>query len=157
MLPAVRFHHWLLLGALCLLGAVGAWAGCRNKSPEGGALVPVTGRVLLGGQPLRIGEGQVGKVWFYPVAPAPAASPVPPAGSIDSEGRYTLSTAGQPGAPPGRYRVMLIATRPSDPARPFHRRKSLVPVRYCGVETSGLVVQVVETPAPGAYDLRLRK
>jgi hypothetical protein len=149
--------RWLLL-ALGLAGA--GWVASlvlRGRSAGDGSVVPVEGRVLVNGKPLAIEEGQIGKVWFYPASGGQGSSSSPPYAEIGRDGCYNLSTGGKPGVPPGRYRVMLIATAPSDPKRPFHRRRSLIPPRYCAVETSGLVVEVVANPPAGAYDLRLKK
>jgi hypothetical protein len=152
-----RRRRWVLLGGLCLLGAACWRLGCDDSSSQGGTLVPVEGRVLVNGQPLALREGDLGKVWFYPDASQATTCPVPPSGDIGQEGYYTLSTGGKPGAPPGRYQVMLIATRPSDPRRPFHRRQSLIHGSYCAVETSGLLIVVAADSPPDAYDLKLRK
>ncbi len=146
----------MLLALLCLAG-VGAWLAWGRNSSGATEYVPVEGRVFLDGQPLTLRSDQIGKLWFYPDGRLPKSSPTPPSADIDVEGRFSLSTGGKPGVPPGRYWVMLIATEPSDPRRPYHRRRSLIPDRYCAVETSGLVFDVAPGAAPGAYDLRLRK
>ncbi len=155
--PARGRRKWLLLGGLCLAGLAGAWLVWGRDRAGHSRHIPVEGQVFFDGRPLSLHADQIGKVWFYPDARQPNACPTTPSSDIDEDGRYTLSTGGQPGIPPGRYWVMLIATQPSDPRRPFHRRKSLIPGRYCAVETSGLVFEVTSGAPSGAYDLRLRK
>jgi hypothetical protein len=76
---------------------------------------------------------------------------------------YTLTTKGKKGAPPGWYKVIVTAREEAAPVHPKlpkqHRpaARSLLPAKYGQVETSGLSVEVVENPAPGAYDLKLSK
>jgi hypothetical protein len=79
-----------------------------------------------------------------------------PFGEIDAEGGYRLSTAGKPGAPPGWYRVMIVAVARSEGSHGKHRRQvSLISRKYTAVETSGLALEVVEDAGPSAYDLKL--
>jgi hypothetical protein len=114
-------------------------------------LLPVSGRVYLGGQPLTTGT-----VSFHPVG----ATGHVPTGAVDKEGRYTLSTAYHPGAPPGRYKVVIHATEPAlqapgkaSPGLP----KSIIPDRYNQDTTSPFTIEVKPDAAEGAYDLRLEK
>jgi hypothetical protein len=79
---------------------------------------------------------------------------------IDKEGRYSLSTAYQPGAPPGRYKVIIHATEPveqapgkASPGLP----KSIIPDRYNQETSSPFTLEVKPDAAEDAYDLRLEK
>ena len=64
------------------------------------------------------------------------------------------------GAPPGWYKVVVTATTtdvnvPPGKRRDHPRPKSLVAAKYGQAKTSELAVEVVESPIPGAYDLKL--
>ena len=80
-----------------LVGVVAVqFVGC-DKQPK---IVPVSGRVLLDGEPLTMGSVQ-----FIHPATRPAA------GAIRDDGRFILSTYKQgDGAAPGHYRVRVIAS-----------------------------------------------
>src|SRR5262249_8865344 len=81
-----------------------------------------------------------------------------PRGPIMDDGTFEMETAGKPGAPPGWYRVKIHANQPQseDPKKMYARTASLIPPKYGDPATSGLTVEVVETPASGAYDFRLK-
>jgi hypothetical protein len=121
-------------------------AGCGDKLPP---LTSVAGKVTVDGQPLT--GGQVG------LSPDKESSPDTPAlmcvGTIDSSGNYKIYTSGKAGVPLGKYKVAVTPSMvPSGggmPA-PFDRK-------YTNPKTSGLIIQVVEGAAPGAYDLKLMK
>lgn len=125
--------------------------GCGDS---GGNLVPVVGKVTVDGQPLTTGTGNVS---FRPEKGN--ANRQEPAGAIEPDGSYRLSTAGKEGAPPGRYRVLVVDVEPIDPKNPFPygKRKSHVSYKYSDPKTTDVVIEVVPSPAPGAYDLKLRK
>ena len=79
-----------------------------------------------------------------------------------ASGKYTLVTNGRKGAPPGWYKVAVTATAPAelDTKRgPSHHPvpKSLLPAKYGQAKTTDLLIEVVEHPAPGAYDLKLSR
>ncbi len=145
----------LYLVPLALL--VGASLGCGNDRFSVGKTVPVAGTVTVSGQPLHLDRRAFGKVWYYPDAAKGNGTPQVAFGTIDAEGNYRLFTRGREGAAPGWYRVMVVATEQSDPSRPSRPRRCFVSTRYGALETSGLSVQVVEEPAPGAYDLHLTR
>lgn len=102
-------------GALLLAAALLAGPGC------GSGLSPVRGRVVFKGtgQPLT-----AGLVVFEPLDPAEKVSA---RGEIREDGTFRLGTRkDDDGAPPGRYRVLLVPPEPPNPDRrprpPFHRR-----------------------------------
>ena len=141
----VRFlpRCWPLVG-LVLAGL----AGCSSERLD---LLSVSGQVFYDGQPLTTGT-----VSFHPAATTGHV----PTGAINQEGRYTLSTNYQPGAPPGRYKVVVHATEPieqipgkASPGLP----KSLIPSRYNQGGTTPLEVEVKADAAADAYDLKLEK
>jgi hypothetical protein len=122
--------------------------GCGS---DDSGLLPVSGQVFYDGQPLTTGT--------VSLHPTEATGHVP-TGVINAEGRYTLSTNYQPGAPPGQYRVVVHATEPIVPipgkAHPG-LPKSLIPARYNQSSTSPLDVEVKPDAPADAYDLRLEK
>lgn len=126
---------------LVLLGS----AGCEKPSN----LIPVTGKVTLEGQPLVHGT-----VSYRPQGDltSPQAT-----GPLDKEGTYRLYTDGQPGAPAGRYRVVVFAyDQPT--SGPGHRGlpRSVISDRYHREETTPLEREVRTDAPPSAYDLELK-
>jgi hypothetical protein len=132
--------------------------GCRNDS-GGSRLFAVRGRVTLDSEPL---TAKSTVLLFKPDGSKGNASPFEPVGTVDHQGNYTLLTKGKQGAPPGWYRVIVTATelRQDSAQRPPNRRpvpRSLLPAKYGQAATTDLLIEVVENPAAGAYDLRLAK
>jgi hypothetical protein len=131
--------------------------GCGDDSGVG-KTVPVSGRITLDGKPLTATTTVV--LFKFEVA-RQGPKTVEPTGTVDGRGNYTLFTAGKKGAPPGRYKVIVTATEVhadgGGPGAPNHRPrpKSLVPAQYGQVATTPIAIEVVEAPAPGAYDLVL--
>jgi hypothetical protein len=136
MSSVVRINAALGWCALLIL------AGCGKSEPPLGPLVPVQGKItLMNGKPLPDGV-----VTFVALDrdPNPAS-----AGDIGADGSYTLSTRGKPGAPEGKYRVVL--TRGKD------REAWLgVPNKYSSEKNSPLEVEVVENKPQGGYDLKVQ-
>lgn len=90
--------------------------------------VPVSGQVMIDGEPLRHGS-----IMFVPSSGRPAG------GTIRSDGQFTLTTY-EPadGAVPGVYKVKLIAIESiSERANRWH-----APKRYSDINTSGLQVEI---------------
>jgi hypothetical protein len=134
-------------GVLALVTCCGLLpTGCGDAGPR---RVPVFGTVTLNGQPL-----EVGGISFMPdTARNPALKDIPSA-KIE-KGSYTLYTAGNPGAPAGWYKVIFVANAPADPKAPYAPPKSLINRKYATAETTDLSVEVVPSPAAGAYDFKL--
>src|SRR5206468_467634 len=88
-----------LLGAALLVPLPSAGCG------DAGNYQPVSGKVLIDGRPL---AGKSGSVLFKPDAARGTPDPFEPAGKLDAEGNYTLLTRGKAGAPPGRYKVVVV-------------------------------------------------
>jgi hypothetical protein len=128
--------------------------GCGRGDGDLGRLVPVQGKVMLGGGPLTTGV-----VIFRPDAAKGNASKHEPRSHIDAEGHYKLVTAQRhDGAAPGWYKVGVIAVLQStDRKNPYALPKSLIPSIYNDPEKSPLALEVVEEPTPGAYDLQIGK
>ena len=87
-------------------------------------------------------------------------------GTLDAEGNYQLATGTGPspksGAPVGRYKVGVVAMK--EPVRPVDIRElkgmppppePLIPVHYNNPDTSGLTIEVSETPSADAYVIKL--
>ena len=128
-------------------------AGCgRGDGPD--KLVPVRGKITLDGQPLTSGS-----VSFRPDDSRGNTSQDQPYAILDEQGHYELKTAKWAGAPPGWYKVMVLA--PEEPGewkagRPPPPR-SRINARYARPETTDLAVEVVEKPGPNAYDLQVTR
>src|SRR5262245_59045081 len=132
--------------------------GCGDDGV--GKTYPVAGSVTIDGEPL---VSKTAVVLFKPDAAKGNTTPHEPAASLDSSGNYTLYTKKQRGAPAGWYKVVVTATETESPPpakgpvtkRPLPR--SLVPGKYGQATTTPLEIEVVSTPASGAYDLKLTK
>jgi hypothetical protein len=130
--------------------------GCGDGSSQ---TVPVNGTITFGGTPVTAASTIV---LFKPDKSKGNESTFEPVGTVDAEGNYELTTEGRKGAPPGWYRVVVTAhdqniqlTTKKRVQRPTP--KGLLPARYGSFKTTNLLVQVVEEPATGAYDLKLTK
>jgi hypothetical protein len=108
----------------------------------------VQGKVTFDGRPVTTGT-----VIFSPDAGRGNTSLHEPRGSLDEQGHYRLSIQTEPGSPPGWYKVGVVSTRSRGLGVP---PIYLIPRVYSNPQTSPLApVEVVENPAPGAYDLKL--
>jgi hypothetical protein len=140
--------------AFLVLGACGfalAAGGCGDRSGVG-RTVPVVGRVTVDGQPV-----PAGTVSFRPDASKGNPSAHEPFGEIDAQGNYKLFTGKKEGAPPGWYRVAVMAGEPVEVGNLSGQARWFASPKYASADTSALAVEVVEKPAPGAYDFRLTK
>jgi hypothetical protein len=132
--------------------------GCSGTSGVGKTF-PVRGKVTLNDQPLAAGTAVV---LYKPDASKGNSSPWEPTANVDKEGNYSLTTNGKAGAPPGWYKVIVTATEsgvaaPNDPKRGHPHPRSLVHAKYGQAKTTDLVIEVIENPGPGAYDLKLKQ
>src|SRR5262249_31855050 len=119
---------------------------------------PVSGKVTIHGTRLK---GKSATVMFVPDRAKGNDSTLEPGGTIDSSGNYVLYTKGQRGAPPGWYKIVVTAVAEDPPTAtgPLTKRpapKSIVPSRYGQPSTTPLEIEVVASPAAGAYDLDLK-
>jgi hypothetical protein len=152
-MPSRNARRFALANACCaLLVATGCGGGERD-----GTGVPVSGKVSIEGEPLTTGS-----ILYIPDPKKGNNSRVRPAGPIDGKGVYTLSAEGKRGIPPGWYTVVVQAYEPvpkdGKGGRSLRvRGRALVNSVYGRPETSGLQIEVSENPAPGAYDLNLRR
>jgi hypothetical protein len=129
--------------------------GCDNSGV--GKTVSVVGKITVNGEPLTL---ETTTVVFRPDKAKGNASEFEPVGQVDEDGSYTLSTKGKGGAPPGWYQVEVFASEPrqgSYKKRTGAPQASVIDAKYNSVKTSGLAIEVVDNPSPGAYDLALTK
>ncbi|SRR5579883_833382 len=139
-------QRWAWAGAVLGLLVLGCSAGREER-------VSVEGRITVHGQPLPSGT-----VVFHPDAARGNTSTREPRGAIRSNapGRYQLTTDDKPGAAPGWYRVTVFALKPVTRENAQRPPEWLADEKYADVRRSGLAVEVVPTPTPGAYDFDLQ-
>ena len=123
--------------------------GCGGGGDQ---LTPVEGKVTVNGAPLGTGS-----VSFHPDAAKGNSTPHIPVGNLDAHGNYKVMSATQEGAPLGWYEVTVSAQEPIDPKNPYAPPKHLINPKYSDLSNSGLEIEVVPSPAAGAYDLKLAK
>ena len=105
----------------------------------------------MDGKPL-----STGLVIFHPDASRGNKAPHEPRSAIDAQGNYDLMTANKLGAPPGWYNVAVVAQKESAEKVNGHTAYVwLIDRKYATHATSGLSVEVVEKPAPEAYDIKI--
>jgi hypothetical protein len=160
MTMCLVFSQQRSYGLLGLFFLVWSVAGCD----PGFKTVPVVGKITLNELPLSNAEATV---LFRPNPAKGNTSKLDFSGNADQEGNYKLyHQNGKLGAAPGWYKVAIVVTesaqpKPGDKARSrkpgpgSHIRKSLIDRKYATTENSGLEIEVVENPAPGAYDFHL--
>lgn len=137
----MRYRSWSLCAetlAVISLAVCIATIGCRPS--EHANVVPVTGRVLFNGEPLKYGS-----IIFQPAHGQPAR------GEILPNGDFTLSTyrVGD-GAAVGRHKVRVTCYTSQDPSQKKEASAasdslgdSLIPLRYTSFDTSGLEVALL--------------
>jgi hypothetical protein len=151
---AVRLSHRQAgFASLFLAGVCFALVSAGCGDPYGvGPTVPVVGKVTVDGQPVKAGT-----ISFRPDKSKGNTSVHEPYGEIDSEGNYKLFTGKKAGAPVGWYRVAVFAGEPVEVGNLSGQAKWYANPKYASADTSALTIEVVATPAPGAYDLKLSK
>jgi len=143
--PRAASPGFPLVSGACLIACLAL--GCGDGI---GTCYPVDGRVLLKGKPL---QGMAGLVMFVPDRDKGNNTPVNPTGEIDTQGRYQLSTRGNPGAPAGWYKVVVNPFPPGSGDRGDVRRPP-IHGRYTVEKTTPLRIEVIAKPGAGAYDLK---
>lgn len=126
-----------------------ALSGCGAQQDE---LIPVSGKVLLGGKPLHRGV-----LVLSPDTAKGNTTLHEPRGELDAQGNYTLNTSGREGAPAGWYKVAVIATKEEPRKGPGPPPEWLAPPRYVDPATSHLAIEVKKGAPPGSYDLQLNR
>jgi hypothetical protein len=162
MKPGLRFSVPPFARTLAIVCLMLTPSGCGS----GLNAVPVSGKILIDGKPLTEGDATV---VFRPDASKGNNIEIDFTGKADKDGNYTLYyQKGKHGAVPGWYKVGVVATEPlvamTGPPSDTRRvrmigmpiRKTLVLQKYNVPATSGIEIEVVENPAPAAYDLNLK-
>jgi hypothetical protein len=145
--PLSRFRNQFL-PAIFLASFVLLNSGCGGSGKE--KLAPVSGKVTVNGKPVTAGW-----VNFKPDKAKGNTFGGEPIGEINAQGEYTLETRGKPGAPLGAYKIVVTSTGATTPDNTKPSNKPLLNPTYANVEITPLAKDVVENPAPGAYDLQL--
>jgi hypothetical protein len=112
------------------------FSGCEQANQQ---LTPVSGKVSFQNQLLPRGA-----IVFVPDSDRGNNGPLAQ-GTIQGEGRYTIQTAGQPGAMPGWYRVTVISVEETNSGSnrvASLAPRSLVPERYRDPRLTDLVCEV---------------
>ena len=121
----------------------------------GERLYPVEGRVTIEGSPLATGS-----VVLFPDDGRAQPSDRIPQAKLNPSGEYRIVTAGQPGAPAGKYRVAIVAqtdVRPMNlPANPMNVYP-LIDQKYFTSANTTLRIEVGPNPAIAAYDLAVTR
>jgi len=134
------------------LAAILLCQGSGCDKPSGLKLVPVTGKVLLGDQPLTRGS-----LSFRHQDAEPGKASPEPSGIIGEDGTYTLFTDQKPGAPVGKYYVLVVSTEDIDPQKASAAPKSLIDRKYADILSRHITIEVVEQASAGQYDIVLKK
>lgn len=124
--------------------------GCEKSG--GAKLIPVTGKVLLGDQPLTRGS-----ISFRVQDAEPGGASPEPYGTIEADGTYKMYTNQKLGAPAGRYFALVVCTEDIDPKNASATPKSLIDRKYADIHSRLLPIEVVEQSVPGQYDIVLKK
>jgi len=137
-----RLRWLLLIAVVCALGLV-----TRRYSPPKpgpGHVVPVSGEVIVGDEPL-----EEGTITFIPDPEKGNSSRWYATGKIE-RGVYELTTAGSKGAPPGWYKVILA---------PFTLIRGVPPLlferRFGNPDRTPLSIEVVDSPDRKSYDFKV--
>ena len=134
---------WSFMTAISLLILSGCGGG-----PALPPLVPVEGKVMVDNDPVTSGQ-----VSFVAVGLEPGKSLPPLTGQIDASGNYKIFTGDKPGAPAGKYKIVVtpsmmpIEGAKGPPKAPFNDKYkdfSKTPLQF-------------EVPKGDGYDLKLTK
>jgi hypothetical protein len=118
--------------------------GC-NFDPPVPPLAPVKGKVTVGDKPLTSGQVSL------QASDKDKAPKFLSAGKIESDGSYEIFTAGKSGAPKGiKFKFLVTPAMTLDAASGGFDKK------YSNRDTTPLEFEVVDDPAAGRYDLKLK-
>lgn len=133
---------WLAAQALVALTLM---AGC------GPSLVPVQGKVTVDGQPLTTGN-----ITYYPADGKAQDETNVGYATVQSDGTYKLAD-GKSGIAAGKYKVVITAGMPSNPADPYSVPISLVNSQFSELARTPLEVEVSPDAPADRYDLKVTK
>jgi hypothetical protein len=150
-----RFGLFIAVLSFCVAGV----GGCS----KGETLYPASGKVTVKNAPLSGGQ-----VTFVPDQAKGNKSKLSPVGKVGSDGAFTLTSEGRSGAPLGWYKVTVATdtpgmggTMPVEPGAtkpaPLGSQGSVqIDPKYKDSSKTPLSVEVVASPAAGAYDLKIQ-
>jgi hypothetical protein len=140
---------WGLAAALVAVAAwyfLGAWRSARD-------LVIVKGLVTVVDEALPRGV-----VIFHSNNAKGNLSAEEPRGEINKSGEYELKTGSQRGAPPGWYKVSVVALEPRRSVKGIHPPPVvMIDRKYGNPATSGLEVEVKHAAGSESYNIVLAK
>lgn len=132
-----------------VLGFVVLIGGCS----DGDKLIDVRGKVFIGEQSETKGAGFV---TFHPDDKKGNKALEEGVGAIEPDGSYVLKTRDKVGVAPGWYKVGVSLAEVMDPNNPYVTNWLMPnPTKYRNWRESGISIEVVETPQPGQYDIKL--
>jgi len=135
--PVGPLAVFLLLAALQV--------GC-DSAPKLPTLAPVKGQATLDGTALTAGN-----VSLHPETIDTSTKTPPSSGQINSSGAYEIFTGGKPGAPLGKYKVVVTpAMVPGQPPAAYDKK-------FMDEKATPLRLDVTANAAAGSYDLKLTK
>ena len=136
----MTFAHGRIRRSVLLLALAGA-AGCGSRA-AGPDTIPVTGEVLLEGQPVAGAD-----VVFMPTADSTDAAPAQAV--TDAAGRFVVTSVfdqgriSAPGMRPGSYSIEVTQLERAATSASLSRRPSnLLPKRYASAASSGFSTKV---------------
>ena len=141
-----RLENRLIL-LIALPGLLALTSGCGDGGPS---LYPVAGTVkqgdkaMTGGWVTLVPDKKKGNTFGHE-----------PRGQIDSQGKYTISTDGKPGAPLGAYKITVAESVPITSDNTTNVKGKPQNPTYTNAELTPLQFEVVKDPAAGAYDLKV--
>ena len=134
---------------LRMAGLVAALGLCGCGSSE--RFLPVSGKVTVNQKPL-----PAGMIVFHADVERGNRTKQEPRAQITEQGTYQLRCGDHAGAPPGWYKVAIFPMRQPQPGDGIKPPDWLASQSYTDVKTSGLSVEVVESPKAGSYDFDLK-
>ena len=139
---ATQFNLGRVMKATLVLVLIGgmAFAAVEMWNNQKATLAKVTGRVLWNGQPVTTGA----------VITEHTQDPLLTAiGALDSEGKFELSSNGEPGAALGTHKVVVAAYGFGVSPQP------LVPQKYLKAKTTPLSIVVTKNPSKNHFELEV--
>lgn len=137
--------------AAAALGWLVTTAGCGPKQET---FYPVKGKVTVNGRPIKA----TGAVALVADAAKGNTTPHEPRGTLDENGHFEVYTVNRPGAPPGWYKVLILAqTGQASVTDPYAEPKWLAPTGYTTAAKTPLTVEVTATPPEAGYTFDVKK
>jgi len=141
----IRFLSMRRIALTCFVSALCA-LGCGSK----GVMAPVRGKVTVDGQPVTSGQ-----VSLIPLSDAKGTGASGPSSGNIENGSYTIKTGTKDGAPLGKYKVTV--TRSMMPSSDGKPATTTYDKKYSNAKETPIEIEVVASPKPDQYDLKLTK